>query len=146
MGQRASEKVIKQIESWIIQIQGTIRTRLWRLQLADDGSESDSTSIERNECEKKRKASNKHKQNKRNYIVQETKIQMLYLTLSVVWVCVCSVHFTAILQWEFQSQGQPKTFAEYILQLLLRFPFASTFALREVAFPRGSARALYLYL
>lgn len=84
MGQRASEKVIKQIESWIIQIQGTIRTRLWRLQLADDGSESDSTSIERNECEKKRKASNKHKQNKRNYIVQETKIQMLYLTLSVV--------------------------------------------------------------
>lgn len=84
MGQRASEKVIKQIESWIIQIQGTIRTRLWRLQLAEDGSESDSTSIERNECEKKRNASKKHKQNKRNYIVQETKIQMLYLTLSVV--------------------------------------------------------------
>lgn len=84
MGQRASEKVIKQIESWIIQIQGTIRTRLWRLQLAEDGSESDSTSVERNECEKKRKAIKKHKQNKRNYIVQETKIQMLYLTLSVV--------------------------------------------------------------
>lgn len=54
MGQRASEKVIKQIESWIIHIQGTIRTRLWRLQLAEDGSESESTSIERNECEKKR--------------------------------------------------------------------------------------------